>query len=225
MRVCAFVDGLNLYHALRPTKGLLWLDLRKLIHAHLSLDDHLESITYFTAYCPWDREKVRRHKAYVSVLKSTGVNVVLGQFKRCSKLFLKDSNPIDRMNSIPSDFDDSTLPIKLAFQTYTEKQTDVALGVTLFDSAAQEQFDTAIVVSGDSDLSPAIKLVQNRFPDKQIRFLMPQGNPSKAIQRLCPLSVGIPNELYRQCQFPPVVTTASGKQISQPTKWAGQEPL
>jgi len=38
--------------------------------------------------------------------------------------------------------------------SYSEKMTDVTIAVTLLADAHMNEFDTAIVVSGDSDLSP-----------------------------------------------------------------------
>ncbi|MEI6504042.1 MAG: NYN domain-containing protein, partial [Armatimonadota bacterium] len=42
------------------------------------------------------------------------------------------------------------------FVRYEEKETDVALGVDLVELVSQELRDTAVLVSGDGDLVPAV---------------------------------------------------------------------
>jgi hypothetical protein len=55
IRVAAFVDGFNLYHALRDLKL-----------------DHLKT---------WQPDSYRRHREYVRALQAIGVKVVMGRFK------------------------------------------------------------------------------------------------------------------------------------------------
>ena len=44
-----------------------------------------------------------------------------------------------------------------------EKKTDVNIAVRLLTDVYDDRFDTAIVISGDSDLVPPIKSVRGRF--------------------------------------------------------------
>ena len=46
-----------------------------------------------------------------------------------------------------------------------EKRTDVNIGIHMVDDAYQQRCDHEIVVSGDSDLVSAIKMVRQRFPN------------------------------------------------------------
>jgi hypothetical protein len=47
--------------------------------------------------------------------------------------------------------------------------------VYLLDLAYRNAFDRALVVSGDSDLVPAVRMVTERFPDKGFRIIAPVG--------------------------------------------------
>lgn len=56
---------------------------------------------------------------------------------------------------------------------HEEKKTDVNIAVRILDDAYDDRFDKAIVVSGDSDLVPAIQSVYTRFPEKRIIVAFP----------------------------------------------------
>lgn len=154
-RVCAYIDGFNLYHAIDNLRDnrLKWLDLRLLIENFTKPDVHsIEKIYYFSAYATWKEQAYSRHRAYTKALKHTGIDTVMGQFKEkdraCRKCGAK-------------------------WKGHEEKETDVNIALQLLDDAYQDKYDTAIIVSQDSDLFPAIRLVKDRFPDKQIKIITP----------------------------------------------------
>ncbi|MBI3231998.1 MAG: NYN domain-containing protein, partial [Candidatus Doudnabacteria bacterium] len=45
----------------------------------------------------------------------------------------------------------------------------------LFQCAVDDLYDTALVLSGDSDLVPAIRGVKESYPQKQIKVIVPPG--------------------------------------------------
>lgn len=64
---------------------------------------------------------------------------------------------------------------------YKEKGVDVRLGLDLLEGAYEDRYDTALVVSSDSDLAPAFELVRRK--NKTIESVMFDKCNSFALQR------------------------------------------
>lgn len=45
----------------------------------------------------------------------------------------------------------------------------------MLDDAYNDKFDRALLISADSDLAPPIRMVLDRFPEKQVRVITPIG--------------------------------------------------
>lgn len=65
---------------------------------------------------------------------------------------------------------------------FEEKQTDVNIAIKLFQTAIADLYDTALIVSGDSDLIPAIEAVKQTFPDKRVTVVIPIGRRAEALK-------------------------------------------
>lgn len=157
IRTVAFVDGFNLYHALRGLgeNHLKWLDLRRLLlHFTPAPQLELSRVLYFSAYATWLPEAYARHRAYVAALEATAVEVVLGKFK------VKER---------------SCKYCQRSWTGHEEKETDVNVALHLLEQAYSDAFDRAFLVSADSDLAPAVRAVRRLFPEKEVRILTPPG--------------------------------------------------
>lgn len=53
---------------------------------------------------------------------------------------------------------------KTYFKSYEEKQTDVNIGIYLIKEAFEDNYDTAILVTNDTDLIPAIRMLKKHIP-------------------------------------------------------------
>lgn len=160
-KVYAFIDGFNLYHALDDIphyKKFKWLNLHKLVNCYVLGSDVLEGVEYFTTLATWDAGKVARHQLFIRANEEQGVNVTYGEFKRKQ-----------RRCSL----------CHRTFWSREEKQTDVNIALRLLELAVQGRYDKAIIVSGDTDLIPAIKAVHRTFPTKQIGVVIPIGRASE----------------------------------------------
>lgn len=154
-RTVVFVDGFNLYHSIDDLgeNHLKWLDLWELCARFARLPSAtLEAVYYFSAFATWKADSHARHRAYVAALESTGVTAVLGKFKKttrhCSRCHRK-------------------------YPGHEEKETDVNIGVYLFRGALRDEYDTAVVLSQDSDLAAAVRIVREEFPEKRFLILNP----------------------------------------------------
>jgi uncharacterized LabA/DUF88 family protein len=157
IRVAAFVDGFNLYHALRDlgSEHLKWLDIRALCEHFARLPDLcLIDVFYFSAYATWRPSSYRRHREYVRALQANDVKVVMGRFKE------KDR----RCWRCQADWKD-----------HEEKETDVNIALQLLLGGLRGRFDRALLVSGDSDLAPAVRLLRAEAPGVDVRILTPPG--------------------------------------------------
>jgi len=177
-----------------------WLNLRSLadIYAANIEGDFVEDVYYFTAFASWSPEKVSRHQAYINALEDMNVKVVLGEFKRKTK----------RCNNC-----------KLNFVTYEEKQTDVNIAVTLFRLAVEDKYDKVIIISGDTDILPAIRLVQSTFPEKKVGVIVPIGRESNSLRATADFRYKMRESHLEQAQFADRHVLKNGKAITRPQGW------
>lgn len=164
-KVYVFIDGFNFYHALDDVRAyhrFKWTNLRKLAGAYVLGSDILEGIEYFTTLATWDAAKVARHQLFIRANEEQGVVVTYGEFKRkerfCGLCHRK-------------------------FWSREEKQTDVNIALRLLELAVQDRYDKGIIVSGDTDLIPVIKVVHRTFPQKKIGVVIPIGRASEDLKR------------------------------------------
>ena len=212
-RVAFLIDGFNLYHALdfspvhlRPWinphryRKYKWLDLRKLAELYTGIiaGDTVESIHYFTALAFWNPNKVSRHQIYINALKNEGVQEVMGEFKTRTK----------HCNTCGLDF-----------TTHEEKQTDVNIAVTLFRLAVEDSYDKVILISGDTDVLPAIRLVQSKFPEKKVGVVIPIGKASESLKNAADFHYRMRETHLQSCQFADPYTLASGTVLTRPATW------
>ncbi len=199
-RVAVFVDGFNLYHALdgNPTfHKYKWLDLAKLAHCFVPHTDEITQVFYFTAYATWSPQKVEKHKTYVRALELKGVKPIFGAFRRKDKL-CKQCGKI--------------------YQTYEEKQTDVNIAIKLFQTAVANLYDTAIVVSGDSDLIPALEAIKSTFPDKQIVVVIPIGRKAEELKQVAHAHMKLKVKHLESCQLEDKIRV-DNLVLARPSSW------
>ena len=156
-RVTAVIDGFNLYHALVDlgANHLKWLDLRAICQTFApSPDFTITEILYFSAYATWRTASYSRHRRYIAALEATGVTPVMGKFKEKERRCRKCGS---------------------VWRDHEEKETDVNIALYLYRGAINDQYDRALLISGDSDLGPAVRFVKHEFPQKIIRVIAPPG--------------------------------------------------
>jgi uncharacterized LabA/DUF88 family protein len=153
-RAIVYIDGFNLYHAIDELNKphLKWLDLWALGQSLLRDKERLEKVYYFSAYPHWKLASEQRHRIYVKALEAQSVTCEMGHFK----------NKDGRCNSCGA-----------TWKRHEEKETDVHMGARLVADAYAQKFDRAILITADSDLLPAIKIVQSAFPEKELFAVAP----------------------------------------------------
>jgi hypothetical protein len=206
-RVCFLVDGFNVYHsvvaALQRNRGqsLKWLDLAGLCASYMSSfgrDATLERIFYFSAPAHFSRGKAERHATYVEVLQNSGLAVQLGRFKekdvRCPHC-------------------------KASFKRHEEKETDVAIAVKMLELLHIDACDTIALMTGDTDIAPAIRTAKTIFPDKQVWMIFPFERVNEELRQLVRGHIKIKAKAYASHQLPNPVRTADARLIWKPAGW------
>lgn len=200
-RVVVFVDGFNLYHAIDMNSAwriYKWLNLSKLAQLIVPKTEKIEEILYFTALATWLPDKMARHKIFIKAIELQGVTTVYGMFKVRDKFC---SN------------------CKTWYKAHEEKQTDVNIASQLFKLAVEDRFDKALVMSGDSDLVPAIKAVQTTFPTKEIGAVLPIGRKSEDLKHICDFYIRIKEKHLRDSRFPDDIDLGEGNVLPCPAPW------
>jgi hypothetical protein len=207
-RVVVYIDGFNLYYGVLRFSKEKWLDIERLFKL-LRPHDQIQKIRYFTALSSGG--KSQDQLAYLRAVETLPlVNVVLGRYKNKSvKCLVHPACTVADKDRF--------------FNTPEEKRTDVNIAVSMLDDAYQNLCDHLIVVSGDSDLVPAVNMVRTRFPTKIVTVYVPSRNPIRGaaveLRAAANKDRDLPLNLLRHAQLPASVPDGSGGLISKPASW------
>lgn len=210
--VLCLVDGFNLYHSIRDCERggdqrLRWLDLRglceSLLHtlpwpAHVIDGD----VVYFSAFAYHIESSrpgsVSRHQTYISALSASGVDVVLGHFKQ-------------RLVTCPD--------CGHRIVRFEEKETDVAIASRMLAPATLERHQAVMLVTGDTDLVPAIVTARSHPRRPYVVVAFPFGRVNRQLRQVSDASVRLKRAHYRRHQFPPRIESPDGRAILRPPEW------
>lgn len=217
MRFNVYVDGFNLYYGALRGQPFRWLDIRRFASSLLRADDELYRVHYFTARVrplPHDPEAPRRQATYIRALETLpDVSIHFGRFL------------VTRPTMTRADGAGSVRVIKSE-----EKGSDVNLATHLLLDACDEDFEAALVISNDSDLTETVREVQARY-GRPVGVALPVLNrnrdgdprrPSKILRESASFVRHISNSrrrLLAESQFPETLTDARGS-FARPPGWA-----
>lgn len=197
MRVSFLVDGFNVYHSLDELNAMTgasvkWLDLRSLCGKYLQAVRgavgervDLAEVHWFSArpdhLAPRKPETVRRYDTYVEALRASGVQTHLSQFKRKDVRCPRCSN---------------------AFVRYEEKETDVAIATAMLEVLVRQECGTVVLVSGDTDLIPAVRTVNRLLPRSKVGVAFPFLRHNVDLAEAVAYSFKINQKDVMRAQFP-----------------------
>ncbi|MCM2316694.1 MAG: NYN domain-containing protein [Thermoanaerobaculia bacterium] len=208
-RAAVYIDGFNLYFGLRSKgwKKYYWLDLERFSSQILRPGQLLGSAKYFTARISGPPPKQQRQDAYLRALESTGIKTFFGQYQSFAKACPRCGEQV----SCPQ--------CKLRILETNEKMTDVNIATQLLADAYDDRFDTAIIVSADSDLCPPVTLVREKFPAKRVVVCFPPNRNSNALRKVAHAAFTPIERFLRESQFPDVVALPGGGVARRPESW------
>ena len=216
------MDGFNLYHSVTKVaqetsdESVKWLDLQGLARGILPLISptaSLASIHYFTALPEHlyltDPGRLQRHRTYLRALTAHGSmrpSIVLGRIAQ-------------------QQVQVRTASAEITGSIWREKGTDVALAMALLREASKGDMDEAVIVSGDADYLPAVKVFREMYPDVGLRFAFPRGRASKELLREAPNSFTLTSAAYLSHRLPERIRLPSGKFLHCPAEWRRKPPM
>jgi uncharacterized LabA/DUF88 family protein len=207
MATYIYVDGFNLYYrALRGTP-YKWLDLDQLSRRLLPKDS-IAAIKYYTALVqprPHDPQQAVRQGVYLRALQTIPhLSIIYGHF-------LTGTVTAVEAGSTPGQ------PRFVRVLKTEEKGSDVNLASHLLFDGFQKSYDTAIVVTNDSDLAEPIRIVREELGLK-VGILSPSKHPNPLLVKAASFFKPIRTGVLRDSQFSHQLTDSKGN-FSKPVSW------
>jgi len=117
-----------------------------------------------------DHREVSGFRTYLEVLEASGVRLHVAEFMRKTFACPHCGREIER---------------------WEEKETDVSLGVIAVELLHLRACDTLAIVSGDTDLAPAIRAAKRLFPESRLCVVFPYARFNAELQQLADFSFRI----------------------------------
>lgn len=205
-RSIVYIDGFNLYYGAIKGGPNRWLNLERYF-TKLRPHEDIKRIYYFTAKV--EGPSRTDQETYLRALGTLPlVNIRLGKFK---------------LKTVQCRVPSCTNPGPKFFKAPEEKQTDVAIGIQMVLDAYDDACDNFILVSGDSDLLPAVTTIKRLFPKKQLIVYIPAQNVVRGaateLRGVADKDRTLPQALLRHCLFPAKVSDGMGGYIDKPNGW------
>jgi uncharacterized LabA/DUF88 family protein len=201
-----YIDGFNLYYGALKGTGYKWLNPLDLCRVALKPTHVFNRLRYFTARVhprPHDPGQPLRQGLYLRALRTLpGVSIHLGHFLVHNVRMPLTSNPAHKVEVVKVE----------------EKGSDVNLATHLLNDAHLGDFACAVVISNDSDLVEAVKIVRNQLKRTVVVLSPHQGSPSRELRREASLFKPFRAHWLSSSQFPATMTDATGA-FYKPPEW------
>ena len=200
-RVIAYVDGYNLYYGLRSKgwKRFYWLNSQAFANQFIKPHQTLAMTKYFTTVVKQPEDKRRRQAVFLDALQT------LPNFRIYYGQFLSETIICRRCGH--------------TYTTYHEKMTDVNISVEMMADASKDRFDTALLISADSDLAGLVSTVHELFRSKRVIAIFPPERTSFALKRASKGTLHIGHLELSRSLFPEQVKRSDGVILRRPTEW------
>lgn len=200
-RIIAYIDGFNLYFGLK-SKGwrrYYWLNQALMIENLLKTDQVLVMTKFFTSRISAPPDKAKRQNDYLEALGTIERLEIfyghyLSNFIECKKC----GNRIFKPN---------------------EKMTDVNIAVELMKDAYNDSFDSAMLITADSDLVSPVKNVLELFPEKRIVVGFPPDRFSFELKKVSSAYFKIGRKTLANSQFSDEITKPDNFILKRPQLW------
>ena len=214
-KVSAYIDALNLYHSLKENswQKYYWLNIPDLLKRFLRDGETLETIYYFTSMAK-DSDRRKRQTTYIEALETTALYNLIN-FKVIRGRFEEE----DIICNFCNDFAFCKNCENLLSFTH-EKETDVNISVQMLSDAYEEEFDTAFLITADSDQVGAIRTIKKLFySSKQVGVILPPGRESINLKRAADFYLHIDQSSLGKSQLPEKITKPGGFSLVRPENW------
>lgn len=208
-RTYVYVDGFNLYYrALRKTK-FKWLNVEALVRGLLDSDNVIQQIRYFTAPVSGklDPGQPVRQQRYLQALSTIPtLTIHQGNFLTKAKM-----RPL--VNPLPGG------PTHVEIWNTEEKGSDVNLATYLIHDAWRNLYDTAVVLSQDTDLNEPVRIVREEI-GKSVGVVCLDGKAAGKLAGQASFVRHITQARLAAAQFPAKLSFGrKGKTVTCPAEW------
>ena len=210
-KVIAYFDGFNYYEGLRKKgwRKYYWQDLVKFVEFFLRPHQELEQVRYFSAVQKNIEKAKRQDKFFQANKTNPKFDLILGEFKQRTKWRNIECNG---------------KKVGREIKFWEEKKSDVALASYIIRDIVLEKCDTIFFFSADSDITPALDVVQEITTTKRgikIIVFFPPGNNSFDLAQKANKVLRLENHenKFKHSQLPDRVTLSDGYVVEKPAKW------
>ena len=207
MDTYVYIDGFNLFYGAVKDTPYKWLDISRLCNFLLP-NSNISKIKYFTARIsarPDDPSKPTRQQIYLRALRTIPiVEIIYGSFLTKNVSLPLEASKTGKMKFVK------------VIRT-EEKGSDVNLAVHMITDGYKGLYDSAVMVTNDSDLVEAIRIVKNEL-GKSVGILNPQQHPSSRLVKHATFIKQIRTGTLKASQFPNTLSDAKGT-FRKPKEW------
>lgn len=176
-RAIAYIDGYNLYYSRLRGTSYKWLDLVALFQDQILKpqlpDVPLDVVKYFTApamakFASHGKDSVTAQNAYHRALEAkypSNIQIITGYHTAEEARLMAFHEQPNKNN-------------RLSVWRIEEKQTDVNIALSIYRDVAQGKANIVVICSNDSDLVPAVKAIQEDFPECIVGIVAPLQEPN-----------------------------------------------
>ena len=97
--------------------------------------------------------------------------------------------------------------------------TDVKIAVEMLRDAYDDTYDTALIISADSDLAPPVEAVRSKFLHKRIIVISPPERQSKKLESVANATFRLGRKMLQDSQFPDEFNKPDGFTLKRPLTW------
>jgi len=102
---------------------------------------------------------------------------------------------------------------------HEEKETDVAIGSKVIELAFRGAVNGIVIVSGDTDLVPAIRTARRLSSGEPVYVILPYKRYNNAFDHISTKRFTLKAAHYASHQFPDPVVLEDGTAIARPVEW------
>jgi uncharacterized LabA/DUF88 family protein len=203
MRTIVYIDGFNLYFAMKEKgwRKYYWLNVYAFAQSLLLPNQQLIMVKYFTSRISGDGKdtgKSHRQGIYLDAIQTLpNVEVYFGQYRMKDGFCHKCGVTL----AVPE-----------------EKMTDVNIATEMLLDAFYEKFDQALLISADSDLCAPVRSIKETI-GKRITVIFPPGRWSTSLAESASASTSFGHNKLRNSQFTKKVLGRDGFVLERPIEW------
>lgn len=192
---------------------------KDIIKKHHSIFESIRQIDgngaeYWTARQLWKVLEYSEYQHFVPVIDKAKT--------ACENSGQTIKNHFEGVDVVYGTYQDNTITCKRCSAQWSspnEKMTDVNIATTMLFDPTHNNFDVAILVSGDSDLTPPLKIIKQYYPQKMLLVAFPPDRHNNTIAAVAKASFLLGRAKLSQAQFDDSIILKNGYTLTKPKTW------